>query len=201
MNISVILAHPMPGSFNHAIAEKAVAELGRNDHVVSFHDLYREGFNPLLPGAEIPAGVPLPPVVARHCDELAAADGIVIVHPNWWGQAPAILTGWVDRVLRRSVAYNFTEGDSGEGVPVGLLKAGTAIVFNTSDTPALREQAVFGDPLELVWKNCVFGLCGVQEFHRRTFSVVVTSTQEEREAWLAEAKELVGRCFPRKRLR
>jgi NAD(P)H dehydrogenase (quinone) len=196
MNISVILAHPMPGSFNHAIAETAVAELHRNGHVVSFHDLYREGFNPLLPGAEIPAGVPLPPVVAKHCDELAAADGIVIVHPNWWGQAPAILTGWVDRVLRRSVAYNFTEGDSGEGVPVGLLKAGAAIVFNTSDTPPHREQSVFGDPLELVWKNCIFGLCGVREFHRRTFSVVVTSTQQEREAWLAEAEELVSRCFP-----
>ena len=27
------------------------------------------------------------------------ADGIVVVHPNWWGQPPAILKGWVDRVL------------------------------------------------------------------------------------------------------
>ncbi|HEY5528940.1 MAG TPA: NAD(P)H-dependent oxidoreductase [Thermoleophilia bacterium] len=197
MNISVILAHPIPGSFNHAIADTVVAEAGRNGHVVSLHDLYREGFNPLLPGAEIPADAALPPVVAAHCEEIEAAGGIVIVHPNWWGQPPAILTGWIDRVMRRCVAYNFVEGDCGEGVPVGLLKARRAVVFNTSDTPEDREHDVFGDPLELIWKNCVFGLCGVCDVHRKTFSVVVTSTQEERERWLTEAKDLVGRCFPR----
>ncbi|MGE5777631.1 MAG: NAD(P)H-dependent oxidoreductase, partial [Chloroflexota bacterium] len=40
MNISVILAHPDPQSFNHAIAHTAVDELQRNGHRVSFHDLH-----------------------------------------------------------------------------------------------------------------------------------------------------------------
>jgi len=54
-----------------------------------------------------------------------------VVHPNWWGQPPAILKGWIDRILRPGVAYQFLEGDAGEGVPVGLLKAETALIFNT----------------------------------------------------------------------
>ena len=46
MRVSVILAHPDPGSFNHAIARRAVAALQGNGHAVSFHDLYAEGFEP-----------------------------------------------------------------------------------------------------------------------------------------------------------
>jgi hypothetical protein len=114
MNISVILAHPDPGSFNHAIAETAVAELRRNGHAAWFHDLYREGFDPLLTAAELSSKAVLPPAVAAHCQEIAEADGIVIVHANWWGQPPAILKGWIDRVVRPGVAYRFIEGGSVE---------------------------------------------------------------------------------------
>jgi len=196
MRVSVILGHPEPGSFNFAIAEAAVEALTQNGHGVSFHDLYAERFDPILPGPEIPKGAALDPAIKSHCDEIAAADGIVIVHPNWWGQPPAILKGWVDRVIRPGVAYEFVEGDGGEGVPVGLLRAKCALVFNTSNTPPEREREAFGDPLETLWKRCIFGLCGVNDVRRRTFSVVVTSTPEERQRWLAEVREMVGRRFP-----
>ena len=134
--------------------------------------------------------------MARHCREIASADGIIIVHPNWWGMPPAILKGWIDRVLRMEVAYRFVANDKGEGVPVGLLKAKMAIVFNTANTPEDREQKSFGDPLETLWKRCVFDLCGVKNVQRRTFAVVVTSTPEQRMQWLAEVREIVGAHFP-----
>lgn len=195
MNISVILGHPQPGSFNHAIAERAVRTLREDGHTVWFHDLYAEGFDPLLPHGEIPRGAALPPDIQQQCDEIAAADGIVIVHPNWWGQPPAILKGWVDRVIRPGVAYEFLEGDNGEGVPVGLLKAQAALVFNTANTPEQRENGVFGDPLQLLWKNCIFDLCGVPVFYRKMYRVVVTSTIEERQLWLEEVATVIRACF------
>ena len=196
MKLSLILAHPGPGSFNHAIAETARQTLLRNGHTVFFHDLDAEGFDPILPAHEIPKGAALPAEIVRHCAEIASADGIIVVHPNWWGQPPAILKGWIDRVNRPGVAYEFLEGDSGEGVPLGLLRARTALVFNTTNTPLERETQVFGDPLETLWKNCVFGLCGVNDFQRRVFGVVVTSTAEQRAAWLAEVEKTLDRCFP-----
>jgi putative NADPH-quinone reductase len=196
MQISLILAHPHPGSFNHAIANTAASELRQLGHSVSFHDLCAERFDPALPAAEIPDGAPLPPAVAAHCREIAAAEGIVIVHPNWWGQPPAILKGWIDRVIRPGVAYRFREGDGGEGVPVGLLRARTAIVFNTSNTPAEREQAAFGDPLDLIWRKCIFGLCGVNDVRRDVFGVVVASSEAERRQWLERVRSLVAGCFP-----
>ena len=197
MQISLILAHPDRQSFNRAIAEAALAELKENGHQVAFHDLYAEGFDPVLPAAELPTEASLPPAIERHCQEIRRAEGIIIVHPNWWGQPPAILKGWVDRVIRPGVAYEFREGDQGEGIPVGLLKAKAACVFNTSNTFPEREARVFGDPLETLWKNCVFGLCGVQTFYRATFSVVVTSTAEQRKEWLAEVRDTVRHYFPK----
>ncbi len=197
MRISVILAHPNPQSFNHAIAQCALAELKQNGHQATFHDLYAEAFDPILPANETSKGVSPPPAVERHCREICETEGIVIVHPNWWGQPPALLKGWVDRVMRPGIAYEFAEGDQGEGVPIGLLKAKAACVFNTSNTAPEREASVFGDPLETLWRNCVFGLCGVKTFYRVTFSVVVTSTADQRRAWLAKVREVLRHYFPR----
>ncbi len=197
MNLSLILAHPNSDSFNHAIAHTALTTLRQNGHEVIWHDLYAEKFDPLLPGLEIPKNALLPPEIDRYCREIAAADGIIIVHPNWWGQPPAILKGWIDRVIRPGVAYEFLEGDGGEGVPVGLLKARAALVFNTANTPAQREQETFGDPLETLWKTCIFDLCGVKIFYRRMFGVVVTSAAAQRAEWLAEVVEMVQRYFPK----
>ena len=196
MKISVILAHPDRSSFNHAIAQTVVEQLENNGHRVFFHDLYGEDFNPLLTGKEIPIDSPLPQVIKEHCDEIREAEGIIIVHPNWWGQPPAILKGWIDRVIRPGIAYEFLEGDSGDGIPKGLLRAKAAIVLNTSNTEAEREQSVFGDPLDTIWKNCVFGLCGVYVFYRRTFSIVITSTEAQRRQWLDEGKAMIDSVFP-----
>ena len=195
MNVLLILGHPGPASLNHAIANSVVQTLQGDGHSVIFHDLCAEGFDPALPGHEIPEDGSVPRLIQQQCDELQAAEGIVIVHPNWWGQPPAVLKGWIDRVFRPGVAYRFDEGDSGEGVPVGLLRARAALILNTSNTPEAREQAIFGDPLELIWKRCIFDLCGVKRVHRRTFSVVVTSTAEQRRQWLEEAQELARSVF------
>ena len=197
MNVLVVLAHPDPSSFNHALAATAAQAAREQGHAVVLHDLHAERFDPVLPAAELSRDAPLDPWLRRHCDDLAAADGIVVVHPNWWGQPPAILTGWIDRVVRPGVAYSFVEGDQGEGVPVGLLRARTAVVLNTSNTPAAREREVFGDPLGAIWKRCVFDLCGVKDVRRRTYGVVVTSTPEVRRGWLVDASELVSAAFPR----
>lgn len=195
MIVSIILGHPDPKSFNHAIAATAAQTLAGLGYEVRLHDLCAEGFDPVLPAAEIARGAELPPLVERHCKEIREAEGLVLVHPNWWGMPPAVMKGWIDRVLRPGVAYEFLPGDGGEGVPVGLLKPMTALVLNTSNTPAERERAVFGDPLERIWRDCVLGFCGVRTVERRVFGVVCTSSPEERAAWLHEVADTVHAAF------
>lgn len=197
MNVSVILGHPYDHSFNAAIAQTVKKTLEENGHTVMFHDLYREKFNPVMPGKELVCDSTDDALVKLHQQEIKRTDGIIIIHPNWWGQPPAILKGWVDRVLRENVAYTFPAGDNGGGLPIGLLKAKAGIVFNTSNTPAEREINAFGDPLQHIWKDCIFDFCGVGTFARMTFRVVADSSVEERRIWLEEVKEVINEYFPK----
>jgi len=190
MNILVVIGHQRVGSFCHAIAATAIEELRRTGHEVVFHDLYQERFDPILRHEEIEDIGRVDPVVRRHIDELLAADGYVIVHPNWWGQPPAMLKGWIDRVIRQGVAYQFTAA----GVE-GLLTGKKALVFTTSNTPREDELRLFGDPLENLWKNCIFGFCGVTDFLRRNFESIVLSTPQQRAAWLEEVRQVVRSHF------
>lgn len=197
MDILIIVGHPDKNSFNHAIANCCRNRLTENGHSAVFHDLYGEGFEPALPAAEIPKNGPVDAVVKKHNDELANCDGIIVVHPNWWGQPPAILKGWIDRVIRPGVAYEFSDGDDGEGVPIGLLKARVGVVFNTSNTSETRENAIFKDPLETIWKNCIFDLCGVKTFDRKMFRIMVASDLPQRRVWLNEVQEMMDKHFPK----
>ncbi len=192
MKVLVIIGHQRQGSFCHAIAQTAVDELQAAGHEVIYHDLYAEGFDPMLPDGEIAKGTPKAPVVEQHCRELTAADGIVVVHPNWWAMPPAILKGWVDRVFCQGVAYEFGEG----GQIVGHLKDKTAVVFSTSNTPREAELKLFGDPLQNLWETCIFGFCGVEDFYRRNFESIVMSTPDERAGWLEDVKQTVRQRFP-----
>jgi NAD(P)H dehydrogenase (quinone) len=186
MNVLVVLGHQRAGSFCHAIAAAAMDELRAAGREIVYHDLYAEGFDPILPHDEIAKGCQLDATVARHCREVLEADAYVVVHPNWWAMPPAVLKGWIDRVFRQGVTYEFGP----QGV-IGKLNGKRAIVFTTSNTPREDELRLFGDPLENLWKTCVFGFCGVDDFYRRNFESIVMSTPEQRADWIEDVRTVV----------
>jgi len=198
VNVSVILGHPRQESFCRAIIDVAVTTLRANGHLVALHDLYAEGFNPLVTPEESLTRVSNDPLVEQHCVEIARAEGLVVVHPNWWGQPPAILKGWIDRVIRPGVAYDLAVGASGARTThVGRLRVRTALVFNTSDSPLEVEQTRFGNTLDVLWKNYIGDLCGIPDIKRILFSVIGTSTPGVRTAWLKDVRTTIEQHFPK----
>ena len=201
MRVFALIAHPRRDSFCHALCEKALTALERAGHRVTLHDLYDEDFDPVLKAEESytvgdtveqALSKARDPLIRTHRKEIAEAEGLLVVHPNWWGKPPAMLSGWLDRVLVPGVAYRLA---TAEGEPDPLLSVRTALILNTSDTPEEREKTVLGDPLQLIWGNCVLPYCGVQQVHRRTFGPVAGSTPQQREHWLLDVEELVARSF------
>ena len=71
-----------------------------------------------------------------------------------------------------------------------------ALVITTSNTPRDVELSVFGDPLENLWKACVFNMCGVENFLRRNFESIVMSTPDQRAGWLRDVRTIVRHRFP-----
>lgn len=195
MKILLVLAHPKPSSFNHAIAETALLALQEDGHEVLRHDLYAERFNPVLSAEEMAPDAVLDEQTARHCTDLRQADGIILVHPSWWNQPPAILKGWVDRVFRAGVAFRFSPEGPSAGLPECLLNIENTLVFNTGDAPPERRR-VYGDPLEVIWNANILSFCGIHHIERRLFAPVTASSPEQRQAWLQEVRELVKLTFP-----
>lgn len=187
MRALVILAHPYENSFNHAIFNKLCGSLEDNGFKVLAHDLYKEEFNPVLPVEELGKAPTKDPLVIRHAEDLLAADILCFIHPNWWGQPPAILKGWIDRVIRPPYAYDLPEG-AVSGLPIEKLGGKLGLVYNTSNTPKDREDNYFGDPLEKEWRQCFFGFCGIKDFRRRMFRIVSESTPDERQQWLLQVE-------------
>lgn len=191
MKALVVLAHPYEKSFNHAIFHTIRATLAERGVEQYCHDLYADGFNPVLTKEELGKKPTDDPLVLRYAKELLASDVLIFVHPNWWGQPPAILKGYIDRVIRPPHAYDFPENASGGGLPIGKLAGKKGLVFNTSNTEESRENGYFGDPLDSTWLRCVFGFCGITESYRKIFRVVADSSEKTRKEWLSEVDALV----------
>jgi putative NADPH-quinone reductase len=191
MKASVIIAHPYSKSFNHAIYEAVCEKLEKLGADIFKHDLYEEKFNPVLSAEELGSDKSADCLVNQYAEELMQSDFIFFIHPNWWGQPPAILKGYIDRVIRPPYAYDFSPGDTGGGLPIGGLKGKYGVVFNTSNTEEERENNYFNDPLENIWKQCIFGFCGIEKYYRKMFRIIADSTLEQRKIWLAEVQETV----------
>lgn len=191
MNVLIAVCNSKKNSFNHVIAKVALEEFAKKGYNVFYHDLYEEKFDPILFQDEIDTK-DLDKVddeyVKKTCKELVESDVIIIVHPNWWGQPPAMLKGWIDRIFRVGVSYKFDN----TGKAIGLLNTKKAYVFNTSNTPEPVELNIYKDPLDNLWKTCVFGMCGVKNVERVMFKGVIKSTEETRENWLNNVRTLLN---------
>ncbi len=194
MKALVVVGHPAAGSFNRAIAEAIRATWQSAGCDVWFHDLVEEKFDPCLSAGEARGQASTDPLVQTHIAQLRQSDLLAVVHPNCWGAPPAIVKGWIDRVFAPDAAYGFAKGVDQGDVPIGLLTTKVALVVNTGNTPPERERAVFGDPLERMWRDCILGYCGVRHVTRSLFGVVATSSDDERRGWLAEASSLANKA-------
>lgn len=113
MRALVLLAHPCSDSFGHATARAAARGLRRGGHEVDLIDLYAIGFRADMTleerlAYEGPDNICCP-TVADHAERVRQADALVMVYPTWWGGMPAILKGWLERVLVPGVAFGFSE--------------------------------------------------------------------------------------------
>lgn len=129
---AVIVAHPNPESFTHSVArayrDAAEARGGR----VVFRDLYAMSFDPCLKRSELPGadGHGVSPDVATERELLAEADLFVFVYPFWMNAPPAILKGYIDRVL--GFGFGFAPDGHGSGP---RLAGKRLLTFSSSGAP------------------------------------------------------------------
>jgi NAD(P)H dehydrogenase (quinone) len=96
----VIRCHPEPESFNAAMAKAYCAEVGSHGHEAIVRDLYGMAFDPVLKARDQPGMAFQPmPDVEKELSIIAGGDVFVLIYPIWFGGPPAMLKGYVERVL------------------------------------------------------------------------------------------------------
>ena len=103
----VVHAHPSTDSYNHRLVATVVEAL-EGSHEVILLDLHRMAFDPVMGARELDAyrGNPVSDKPLRSQTELVRrAETLVFVYPTWWMGLPAILKGWLERVLVPGVAF------------------------------------------------------------------------------------------------
>ncbi len=113
MRALVIYAHPVEGSFTAAIRDLVLDRLRAAGAEIRLRDLYAEGFHPILTAPEWTGYLDSPEnraPVRDHCADLEWCDTLIFVYPTWWYGLPAILKGWLDRVLLPDLAFLMPDG-------------------------------------------------------------------------------------------
>ena len=97
----IVFAHPNQQSLNRALVERIVQASHEMNVETIVRDLYTLNFNPILSWNEsgaCQAGI-VPAEVKFEQNQIKEADLITLVYPLWWMGFPAILKGYLDRVL------------------------------------------------------------------------------------------------------
>ncbi len=200
MSVLVILCHPAANSFNHEIARVAMQGLDRVGVEAIYHDLYRESFDPVLAEEEIRRRFSFDEKVQAYSREVTKADGYFFVHPDWWGMPPALLKGWLDRVFRPGVAYDY-EGQEfvkKERVPLLVGKRGFVVCTTERvDRDGSDGGSGGAHPVEALWREAIFEFCGITEVSVRVLDNLRTTTLRRRRAWLAEIEKETASFFSR----
>lgn len=144
MRVGVILAHPNPDSFAHELARRAVAGLTNAGHDVELVDLYAIGFRAAMSPEERAAyhgdEPVLDPQVQSQIDLVRSAEALVFVYPTWWSGLPAMLKGWLERVMVPGVGFRFDER-SGKIRP-GLTNIRHLVGISTYGSPRWYVRAI-----------------------------------------------------------
>lgn len=133
MRALVVYCHPRRGSFTAAVRDVVMARLAEAGAETRLRDLYAEGFDPVLSPTEHECYEAEPEnrvPVESHVADLAWCDTLIFIYPTWWYGLPAMIKGWLDRVMLPGVAFLMPDAQNSDIRP-GLTHVTRLGVFTT----------------------------------------------------------------------
>lgn len=184
MNTTIVLAHPWPGSFNHAIANGAVAALASKGAPCTLLDLYADGFDPVMRQEDLALytkGQSATPLVQAYNKVLDATQQLAFIFPVWWYGMPAMLQGFFDKVMLHGTAF---ADDGGEVLPLRHMKKTWVVTTSFATTHQLVHQ--FGNPINTTMINGTFKALGFNNAQWLNLGGIDATTHQQRQAFIQQ---------------
>ena len=196
MKTLIVYYHPHEGSFCSAIRDAVTTGLHNGGHEHKIIDLSKEGFDPVMREKDLKAFVQagregedgldgVDPFVLRYMKKLRWAQHIVMIFPIWWMTMPAMVKGFIDKVIFPGVAYKMEDGKL-----VSLLTGLKQVtIITTMNTPSDVYREVFGNSLEGSLIKGTFNQIGIHDIRWISLNKVKQSGDEKRWLWLDEIEK------------
>jgi NAD(P)H dehydrogenase (quinone) len=178
MNVLIVHAHPEPQSFTTSMMRTATETLRAAGHTVQVSDLYAMNWNPIASAADFNERSnpdylvyaleqrennlknALTPDIATEIEKLKWCDLLILSFPIFWFSVPAIMKGWIDRVLVSGYCYGGTRFyDKG-----GLRGKKAMLAYTLGGQPHMFGPGAVHGEMELMLRPLVRGTLGYVGF-------------------------------------
>lgn len=183
MRALIIYAHPYEESFNHAVYQALMAGMEQGGIEFNTIDLYKDGFDPVYSESELKLfskGETDDPLVKRYQEMILAADTLLFVFPVWWNDVPAIVKGFLDKVMKKQFAYDTTD----MGITGKLNHIRSAVVYTTSTSPTWYLCMFAGNAIQSVFIRTSLKQIGIRNAVWHNFGKIGRSSFEKRKHYL-----------------
>lgn len=184
--ILIINGHPDKESFNYGLAEAYKTGAKRSGAEIQEINISELSFNPNLQYG-YRKRTELEPDLLEAQQKLMWADHLVWVYPVWWSSFPAIMKGFLDRVLLPGFAFKKRENSLFSDK---LLTGKTARIICTLDQPAWYYRWVYGNPSHNAMKKGTLHFIGVKKVRITTIGPIRLSKGVFREKWINKVNKL-----------
>ena len=193
MKTLIIYNHPHEGSFCSAIRDAVQSGLDTGDHTFKLINLDADGFDPVMREKDLKAFVmggkgeaavtdEVDPLVLSYVEKMKWAERIVMIFPIWWMTMPAMMKGFVDKVIFPGLVYKM---ENGKLVSM-LSKLKQVVVITTMNTPAAIYETNFGNSIEGSLIKGTFNQIGIHDIRWISLNMVKQVDDEKRWLWLDE---------------
>lgn len=202
MNVLIVYAHEEPRSFNAAMKNTAIRTFEEQGHTVVVSDLYRMGFKAVGDASDFLERKDRHVLVRQTEERYSSSLGtlasdilqeqrkvldsslVIFQFPLWWFSMPAVMKGWVDRVLTMGFAYDM----DGRWYDHGGLKGRRAMLSLTTGDPesCFTERGIHGPMERILWpiQRATLHHCGFEVLPPFVAFAVTRSSDEARQAVL-----------------
>ena len=193
MKTLIIYYHPHEGSFCSAIRDAVISGLEVGKHEYKLVDLGVDEFDPVMRAKDLKAfamaghigeegleGVD--PIVLKYMKKLRWAEHVVMIFPIWWMSMPAMMKGFVDKVIFPGVVYKM-EGGNLVSMLSGLKQV---TIITTMNTPADVYKNMFNNSIEGSLIKGTFNKIGIHDIRWISLNMVKQVGDEKRWVWLDE---------------
>ena len=184
--ILIINGHPDSESFNFGLSKaykKGANNSGAEVKNINIRDLK---FNPNLEFG-YRKRTELEPDLLDAQEKLKWAEHIVWVYPVWWSSVPAIMKGFLDRVLLPGFAFSKREKSL---FCDKCLTGKTARIICTIDQPPWYYRWVYKSPSHFAMKKGTLNFIGIKRVKITAIGPIRLSTEPFRTKWLKKVEQL-----------